>query len=272
MDHGFNFLSDRNWSGEPRHFSCEPDARRSRHPAAAPVPKSSESVNIMRTHTTAPVALRTLLSPFALALPLALGLAACDGIDDLDAAAELDAEFVEPSTELADAEHPPITGEAVRAPEFVDDEIIDETDAAAQQRPLALSDALHPSAACFFYSQKASLNLVDQYGTLHGNVALNTNCANAYARTTITNSNVYNWQHRLQVQLQYWNANQGVWTVWQPLDSGWTSTPGWKTIETTPTNFAIGTYVRACGKSEGTLNGGATPYACTAYFQISSST
>lgn len=229
----------------------------------------------MSTHTTVSVALRALLSPVALALPLALSLAACDGIDDQDAPAgdEVDAADVETITELKDAAHPPVTGEAVAEPEFADDEAIEEDDAdAAKFESFAISDATHPSKACFLYSQKASLSLVDQWGTTYGNVALHTNCAAAFARTTITNSNVYNWQHRHQVMIQYWNSAQGVWTTWQAKDSGWTSTPGWTTIETTPTNFAIGTYVRACGKIEGTLAVGATPYNCTAFFQISSST
>lgn len=273
-DHRFLFFFFCNCFEPGLHLDGEPNASARRRDAAAlSNTHSRENVNIMRTATITSISMRTLLSSVALALPLALALTACDGVDDLDArdGEEVDPEEVEPITELKDAVHPPVTGQAVAEPEFIEELAEDEAPAHAQSDSFPLSNGIHPTAACFFYTQKASLNLADSWGTVYGNVTLNTNCAAAYARTTITNGNVTAAQHLSEVRIEYWNSAQGVWTVWQAKSSSWV-TNALTTIETTPTNFAIGTYVRACGHLAGGLLLGDTGYKCTPYFQISSST
>ena len=212
----------------------------------------------MRLHTTASISMRTLLLTGA----VALGLTACDGVDDQDALA---VDEVEADDEVAADPEP------AYAPEFTaaDDELDEQEEEPESFESLPVTDDIDPSASCFFgYGQVgASVILKDQWNVTYGDVKLftgNWGCQEAYARTTVTTPDVWSWQHRMVSLLQY-RTTGGVWVNAAPQsDSGWTSLPGWRSIETTPTYFAKGTPVRACGFIEGSLNGGTTPFWCTA--------
>ena len=217
-----------------------------------------EIVIPMHLRTTASISLRTLLCAGA----VALGLSACDGVDDQDALA---IDEVEADDELAADPEPAF------APEFAaaDDELDEAAEDPATFEELPVADDIDPSASCLFgYGQVvASVILKDQWNVTYGDVRLytgNWGCQEAYSLTTVTNSNVWNWQHRMVSLLQY-RTTGGVWVNAAPQsDSGWTSLPGWRSIQTPAVYLAKGTPVRACGFIEGTLNVGTTPFWCTA--------
>lgn len=213
--------------------------------------------------------LRVLLSSAAFVLPLALCLSACDGVDDPGAPAD-DAEAAR-APDDQDYVDPPLSDVEVAAPEFVDEEL--EAPGFEHAAARDLTTPVDPSALCLWYSERASLNLYSYGNKLYGNVKLFSNCNYAYARTTVTDSNVAYWPRLVRTSMQYWNGS--TWVTWGPVGGSWTSLPG-TVWETTPTTFATGTYVRACGQIEGSSPSVAdldsTNYYCTSSWVISSST
>lgn len=196
------------------------------------------------------------LARVALALPLALSLSACDGVDDQDAPAE----------QLALDDEDPIEADDDLAIADLEDE-----DADAGLAPVPglddFKDNVRETQLCWWYSQKAVANLNGySYGTL-GNIELQTNCNNAYARVNITNSNTAYFQNGIKVELQYWSTN-GTWVSWGTKHD-YTSMRN--ASSTATTSFATGTYVRACGFIESASPLDYTPFTCTPYFAISSS-
>lgn len=198
----------------------------------------------------------------ALSAALALSLTACDGVDDQDAPADED---------LALEDEEPVEADPELAIAGDDDESDDE-DAQGAPAPAAglgdLKDHPRESKLCLWYSQKAVANLNSYSSGTLGNVELQTNCNNAYARVNITNSSTAYYQNGIRVSLEYWNSSSGTWVGWgNKLDY----TSQRNVSSTATTYFATGTYVRACGYIESAIPLDYTPYTCTPYFAISSS-
>lgn len=202
------------------------------------------------------------LARVALAAPLALSLAACDGVDDQDAPA------VE---ELALDDEDPAEADDALAIAGDDDEYDDE-DADGGLAPAPglgdLEDKQRETKLCWWYSQKAVANLNSYSSGTLGNVELQTNCNDAYARVNITNSSTAYFQNGIKVALEYWNSATGTWVSWGAKHD---YTSQRSSSSTATTSFATGTYVRACGFIESASPLDYTPYTCTPYFAISSS-
>lgn len=200
----------------------------------------------------------------ALSAALALSLTACDGVDDQDAPADED---------LALDDENPVEADPALAIASDDDESDDEDeDASGAPAPAPglgdLKDHQRESKLCLWYSQKAVANLNSYSSGTLGNVELQTNCNNAYARVNITNSSTAYYQNGIRVSLEYWNSSNGTWVGWgNKLDY----TSQRNVSSTATTYFATGTYVRACGYIESAIPLDYTPYTCTPYFAISSS-
>lgn len=198
-----------------------------------------------------------ILSSFCIALPLALSLGACDGVDDQDApAAEdlaLDDEDAAELDELALADAD--DEDAAPTPHASVDDVKDED---------------RETALCLWHSQKAYLNLSGVFYGVLGNVELQTNCNSAFARVNITNSSTGTYENGIKVELQYWNAASSVAVPWGTKHTYASNRFNLSTLTTT---FATGTWVRACGQIDSAipLDSTPSPVSCTAWFAISSS-
>lgn len=195
----------------------------------------------MNLHDSPFISLRALLTPFALALPLALSLAACDGVDDQDA----------PNSEEL----------------IADDESEDDAEAQLEVPELDIADDVTPSATCSSYvSIAGTVLLKDPFGTTYGNVQLHTGaagCHEAFAKTTVTDANVAVFSRRIFTKLQYRSPLNGTWIDSTDNDSGWTSSASVQSVQSTSVPFPAGQQVRACGFIEGGIAGDTTPLRCT---------
>lgn len=225
----------------------------------------------MPTRTLSLLSLRTLLSPAALALPLAMSLAACDGVEDEDQGA-----FAEV---IADDDDEPARSED--EPEIEAEDIADadaDADAESYQpgAPIELSDSPKPTAWCAAGTSVptgGSVTLKDSNNVTYGVVKIvtgNWGCTDSYAVTEITNGNVSNFsrEHRIRVDHQYWTTG-GYWASVTPLlDTGYTTLSSLYSLTTPQYGLAATTYVRACGRIESAWYLGDTLWVCTPAFKL----
>ncbi len=205
-------------------------------------------VTFMHTHNLPFI---SILSTFALVLPLTLALTACDGIDDQDA---------------RDGQENIAEDEAVDDLAQAEDDAEDDAKAPLDDE-FEITDDVTPSATCSGgYAQAgAPVILYDQWGTALGDVRLtigNNGCLEATSRTNVTDFYVKYYSRRIVTKLQK-RTGLGGWTDAATIDTGWTSNAVIFSASPAYVTFPVGTLVRACGLIEGGIQSGTTQLGCT---------